>query len=152
MQMYDVGMTSLFAQEAYSLAELADILGRDASVSKMLRARGDSMKGKIETVLWDSQQNIFANKFPNNGTFTQHITPTSFYPLALGAGTEEQIHSMLENWFHDSSRFCIAPEGDFHGNDPDVCYWGLPSITADDPTFMKAKFVYWRGYRYVCVR
>jgi putative isomerase len=144
MQLYDVGMTSLFTQEAYSLAELADIVGRDPKVGAMLRARADAMKNKIQTLMWDDQQHIYANLFPNL-TFTKHISPTSFYPLALGAGTKKQVHLMMESWMLNSSRFCIAPNGDFEGNDP-ACYWGLPSISADDPAYMQGGFIYWRGY------
>ncbi|CAB9504969.1 Trehalase [Seminavis robusta] len=145
MQLYDVGMASLFAQEAYSLGELADIIGRDPKLGTMLRKRADDMRDKIQKLLWDSQQRAFANLYPN-GTFSHHISPTSFYPLGLGAASDEQVQSMMGSWMLNSSRFCITPEGDFQGNDPNVCYWGLPSISADDPTYMKANFIYWRGY------
>ena len=43
----------------------------------------------------------------------------------------------------NSSRFCLSPSGDFAGNTDD-CYWGLPSISADDPAF--PQLGYWRGY------
>ena len=33
MQLYDVGMTSMFVQEAFSLAELAQVIGRPQSLS-----------------------------------------------------------------------------------------------------------------------
>ena len=136
-------MASLFVQEAYCLADLAEIIGRDPGLSNMLRGRANSMAAKIQKLLWDDTQQTFANKF-TNGTFTHHISPTSFYPLALGASSE-QAETMIHKWLFNSSRFCITPGGDFQGNDP-KCYWGLPSISADDPTYMNAKFIYWRGY------
>ena len=135
MQLYDVGMSSLFVQEAYSLAELATAIGRDAALVEMLLARGDAMRDKIGTELWDAENQIFSNKFPN-GTFYPHITPTSFYPMFTGAATKEQAELMVNAWLLNSSRFCISPDGDFAGNDPNRCYWGLPSINADDPAFM----------------
>ena len=135
MQLYDVGMSSLFVQEAYSLAELADAIGRDAQVGTRLRARGDAMRDKIRSELWDPNQQVFANRFPN-GTFSNRISPTSFYPLLIGAASEEQAETMVYHWLLNSSRFCISPNGDFHGNDPNRCYYGLPSISADDPAFM----------------
>ena len=135
MQLYDVGMSSLFVQEAYSLAELAIAIGRDSSLVEMLRARGDAMRDKISAELWDPQQQAFVNRFPN-GTFVRHVTPTSFYPIFAGAATKEQGELMVMTWLMNASRFCISPNGDFAGNDPDGCYWGLPSVSADDPAFM----------------
>lgn len=135
MQLYDVGMSSMFVQEAYSLAELAAVIGRKPELVNMLRARGDAMRDKIASHLWDDESQIFVNRFPN-GTFYRHVSPTSFYPLFTGAATAEQADIMVQSWLLNSSRFCISPEGDFAGNDPDRSYWGLPSISADDPQFM----------------
>ena len=42
-----------------------------------------------------------------------------------------------------SSRFCVAPNGDFAGNS-EACWWGLPSISADDAAF--PALGYWRGF------
>ena len=135
MQLYDVGMSTLFVQEAYSLAELAEAIGRDEEVAAMLRTRGDETRDKIQSELWDEEQQVFANRFPN-GTFSKRISPTSFYPLLIGAASEEQAEAMVYHWLFNSSRFCISPNGDFDGNDPDGCYYGLPSVSADDPAFM----------------
>ncbi|CAB9497409.1 Trehalase [Seminavis robusta] len=144
MNLYDVGMSSLFAQEAYSLAELAEAIGKDPKLVQMLRKRGDTIRDKIQTELWDESQQAFVNRF-TNGTFYRRVSPTSFYPMMAGAATQEQVESMVGAWLLNSSRFCIAPNGDFDGNDPKGCYWGLPSISADDPAFM-AGDNYWRGY------
>lgn len=146
MQLYDVGMSSLFAQEAYSLAELADAIGKDPQVGIELRKRGDTMRDLIWQHMWDPKREIFANRFVLNNSFVQHVAPTSFYPMALGAGNKEQTNHMVESWLLNSTRFCISPKGDFEGNDPNACYWGLPSISADDSTYMVNRWVYWRGY------
>jgi hypothetical protein len=50
---------------------------------------------------------------------------------------------MATEWLLDNKRFCIAPNGDYAGND-DTCYWGLPSIQASDPAY--PPLGYWRGY------
>lgn len=44
----------------------------------------------------------------------------------------------------NSSRFCVSPKGDFSGNNATWCYWGLPSVSADDPAF--PQLGYWRGF------
>jgi len=43
MQMYDVGMTSMWVQEAFALAELARLIGRPTELSAMLDARAKAV-------------------------------------------------------------------------------------------------------------
>ena len=85
MKIYDVGMSSLVANEAYSLAQLADAVGIHSEKAKLLRTRGDKLRDNIWRNLWDPKRNIFANRFKNL-SFVQPITPTSFYPLILPPG------------------------------------------------------------------
>jgi hypothetical protein len=140
MQLYDVGMTSLFTMEAEALAELADAIGRPEGAA--LRKRADSMRSLLMSELWDAESGIFANKRPN-GSFYRHISPTSFYPLLTKGPSITQAEEMVSRWLTNRSRFCISPNGDFVGNSDD-CYWGLPSISADDAAF--AGLGYWRGF------
>ena len=141
MQLYDVGMSSMFVQECYALAELAALTNRSAAGAEM-QARGDAMAAKVAAQLWDGDAGTFSNRFPN-GTFYPRISPTSFYAMQARAPTDAQAKAMATNWLMNASRFCVAPAGDFVGND-DSCYWGLPSISADDAAF--PALGYWRGY------
>ena len=146
MQLYDVGMTSMWVQEAFALAKLAVVAGRPQSLADMLNARGKAMAQKISDNLWDEDLGIFVNRFSadhNNGSFYEHVSPTSFYALQAHAATDDQAARMAENWMLNSSRFCVAPNGDYAGN-RDTCYWGLPSIEASDPAY--PPLGYWRGY------
>ena len=140
MQLYDVGMTSMVAQEAAALADLADILGRPEA--PMLRARSASFTNLLATHLWHDDLGIFVNKFPNN-TFYERISPTSFYPLQVKAATDTQADTMVSEWLLSPEHFCISPTGDMAGNHDD-CYWGLPSIQRSDVAF--PPLGYWRGY------
>lgn len=63
--------------------------------------------------------------------------------MLSGGPSEARVERMMNEWLMNSSRFCIAPAGDFAGN-RDACYWGLPSIEASDPAF--PALGYWRGY------
>merc|ERR1719356_1669031 len=135
-------MSSMFVQDASSLAELARIIGRSEGVVKKLEARAEDMRQRIATNLWDFEGGIFTNMFPN-GTFYRRISPTSFYALLAGAATDEQAATMASNWLMSPEHFCVAPNGDFAGN-KDACYWGLPSIQASDASF--PPLGYWRGY------
>eukprot|EP01062_Namystynia_karyoxenos_P016792 TRINITY_DN16186_c0_g1_i1.p1 TRINITY_DN16186_c0_g1~~TRINITY_DN16186_c0_g1_i1.p1 ORF type:complete len:784 (+),score=289.83 TRINITY_DN16186_c0_g1_i1:70-2352(+) len=140
MGLYDVGMTSMFTMEAEALAELADAVGRSEGAA--LRQRAAAMRKLLLADLWDDVSGTFVNKFPN-GSFYRRVTPTSFYPLLTKGPSAEQAESMMSKWMMNRTRFCITPNGDFAGNSDD-CYWGLPSISADDPAF--PPLGYWRGY------
>ena len=135
MQLADVGMSSMVAQEAYALSKLAAAIGRPEG--PMLKARGDALSAAIAKHLWMAHDGIFTNLFAN-GTFYPRRSPTSFYAMQAGAATDAQATTMM-----NSSHFCIAKGGDFKGNS-DTCYWGLPSIEASDPAF--PALGYWRGY------
>jgi len=141
MEMYDVGMASMFVQEAESLATLATMLGRDAEATK-LRARAAAQRKLIAANLWDSEGGIFTNRFWN-GSFYRRISPTSFYSMMATAATDAQAEAMVTGWLLSPDHFCVAPNGDFAGNSDD-CYWGLPSIQKADPAF--PPLGYWRGY------
>lgn len=143
MQLYDVGMSALFVQDSYALAELARIIGCDQKLSDKLWLDGKMMADRIQKHLWDPEGRIYTNRFLN-GTFYRHVSPTSFYSMAAGAASDKQAEMMADAWLMNASRFCISPTGDFRGNSEDGCYWGLPSISADDVAF--PRLGYWRGY------
>ena len=151
MQMYDVGMTSLYIQECDYLSKLALIINDHKGYEEM-KHRANAMRYKLLHHLWDPNQMIFANRHPN-GTFSNRISPTSFYPL--GVLDPNDIHgkasNMINHWFFNNSRFCIDGnlnddyiEDDGSNRNDDDCWWGLPSISADDPAF--SALGYWRGY------
>merc|ERR1711985_209679 len=123
-----------------ALASLAKAIGRQEG--PMLQARADAMRSLIVNHLWDETNGNYANLFPN-GTFSRRLSPTSFYALQTRGPSNAQAERMTTEWLTNASRFCITPKGDFTGN-TDSCYWGLPSIEADDAAF--PKLGYWRGY------
>jgi len=132
MQLYDVGMTSLVLQECESLIELASMTDRNTNdLKKRARILRQSLRK-----LWDADDGIYTNMFVN-GTFYKRRSPTSIYPLLSKVPTDDQVEFMVEHWLTNSTRFCI-------GLRTVDCWWGLPSISADDPAF--PKLGYWRGY------
>ena len=48
--------------------------------------------------------------------FNRRVSPTSFYPMMSGVATEARAASMMSGWLLNSSRFCVAPSGDFKGD------------------------------------
>eukprot|EP01047_Picozoa_sp_COSAG01_P060953 COSAG01_NODE_7542_length_3158_cov_2.027460_1_plen_334_part_00 len=151
---YNVGQTSMVMMELESLATLGDVIGRSDEAVE-LRARASVLKAKTQR-LWDEEYGVFVSRFasgscPANLTlcdnehgFYRRISPTSVWPMLAGVATKQQAETMMQAWMLNSTRFCITPAGDFKGNDPAACYWGLPSISADDPAF--PPLGYWRGF------
>jgi hypothetical protein len=145
MPLYDVGMTSLLVSEAEALVELAVILGRNETAT-MLRKRCADMRVLVQAHLWNEQLGIYANKFSGNSSFYPRISPTSFWPLFARAANESQAKRMMAEWLHSPTRFCVSKTGDMAGNN-DMCYWGLPSISADDGAGVMTNHLgYWRGF------
>ena len=90
-------------------------------------------------------QGAFANRFAN-GTLHRRRSPTCVYPLLAGAAGAPQAEALAQRWLLNASRFCLNPQWP-RGN-TDVCYWGLPSISADDAAYLvhdHNRRVYWRG-------
>ena len=145
MPLYDIGMTALLVSEAEALALLADVLERHDTAT-MLRERCENMRALMRQHLWHDGLGIYSNKFSGNDSFYPRISPTSFFPLFARAPTDDQATRMMQNWLMNATRFCISPNGDGAGNTDD-CYWGLPSISADDPAgVLEGDLGYWRGF------
>merc|ERR1712232_342029 len=144
-ELYDVGMSSMVAMELLALANLARTAFDPprAKDAELLTARANEMQALIQEHLWDDANGAFVNKFSTNASFYRRISPTSFYPLLARAATDDQAERIVKSWLTNRSRFCVSPEGDFVGNS-DTCYWGLPSIAADDVAY--PPLGYWRGY------
>ena len=141
MQLYDTGMASMHIMDTDALAALAKLIGRPEAT--MLQKRADEMRALIEAHLWDDEAGIYTNVFSANQSFNKRYSPTNFYPMIGKGPSNEHVDRMSTQWLMNSTRFCISPTGDFAGN-TDECYWGLPSISADDPAF--PALGYWRGF------
>lgn len=138
MQLADVGASSLFVADADALAGLAAAINRTADAAT-LSARADAVRTQIAAQLWDESRGTFVNTFPN-GTHSGRVSPTSFYALAARAATDAQAARMATAWALNASRFCLSST--WPAGVTDDCYWGLPSISADDPAFPAGG--YWR--------
>ena len=141
MQAYDVGMSSLFVAEAAAVATLARAVGRDADAAA-LEAQAAQVRALIASTLWDEGAGTFKNFITANNTLSTRVSPTSFYALAAHAATDAQAARMATEWATNASRFCLSAS--WPAGVGDGCFWGLPSISADDPAF--PALGYWRGF------
>ncbi len=127
MKMNDIGLNSLYAVDAESLAKIAAILG-DTDSSRRYEAEYEVMKQRINASLWNEKDGIYEDRHWN-GEFTHRIAPTSFYPLLAGIATPAQAGRMVKEHLLNPKEF-----------------WGkyvIPTIARDDPAFPDQ--FYWRG-------
>lgn len=79
------------------------------------------------------------NDRPGGAKLSAHLT----YRLSGGPASDQQIEAAQDGagplWNLSASLGWTLPL-------PDACYWGLPSVSFDDPAFgSPGSFVYWRG-------
>eukprot|EP01084_Bolivina_argentea_P096645 173745_1 len=141
MELYDVGMTAMFINELQRLTALGEAINVSSDVIRTLNERYSFMVNATLNELWDDSNGIFVNKFSRNDTFYFRISPTSFYPLMSGEPTVKQAEMMVTNYLLSPDYFCISET--WPNNQSDECYYGLPSISRNDPAFKSQN--YWRG-------
>lgn len=115
LEVWDVGLNSLYIADCKALTEIANVLGRRTE-SNELKKRAESYQKNLER-LWDEQKGIYVNVLSDTEEKIMHISPTSFYPLIAGAPSEKRAIQMIEQ----------------HLLNPNVFWktWALPSLAAD---------------------
>ncbi|HZZ58172.1 MAG TPA: trehalase family glycosidase [Opitutaceae bacterium] len=127
MLLADVGLMSLYVADCDALADLADVLGRQAEAAE-LRRRSAAFSAKLAT-LWDDRRGLYLNRDLRTGLASERIAPTNFYPLLTGVPTPAQARRMIgEHLFNPA---------EFWGQ------WVLPATPRNDPAFRDQW--YWRG-------
>jgi hypothetical protein len=127
MDLDDVGLNSLYALDAESLAQLAAILGKEDE-RRALQADYERMKQLVRDKLWNETDGIYENRFWN-GQFSKRLSPSSFYPMLAGIATPQQARRMVNEHLLNPREF-----------------WGeyvVPTTSRSDPGF--ADQYYWRG-------
>jgi hypothetical protein len=127
MDLDDVGLNSLYALDAESLAELAGLLGKDDD-RRVFQADYEKMKQLVREKLWNETDGIYENRFWN-GQFSKRLSPTNFYPMLAGIATPEQARRMVNEHLLNPREF-----------------WGeyvVPTASRSDSAF--ADQYYWRG-------
>ena len=133
MQLYDVGMTSLFIAACRSLLQLSNITGVGLEYSADLTAKADEM-GKLAEQLWDDRQGLYVNVRAKDGEFSRRLSPTSFFPLIAGLPSVAQAEVMVLQHLQNPDEFCVGL--DCQGQP-------LPSIARSDLNYTDQS--YWRG-------
>lgn len=115
----DVALTSYYALMAQTMAELADVLGRDDD-ARRYRALFDDVRRAVNETLWNEEQGMYLDRHLD-GRWGEVVTPTIFYPLFGGVATDERARRTVRENLLDPEKF-----------------WGeyaVPSISRDDAEY-----------------
>jgi len=123
-----VDLNSLYALDAWCLAEMASVLGRPVDVERY-RREYERIKTFVNTRLWNEREGFYYDRYWD-GRFSVHKAASSFYPLLARIPDEARAQRMLK-----------------HLLDPKK-FWGdlaIPSISRDDAAFRPGDQQSWRG-------
>jgi putative isomerase len=126
MELYDVGLTSLWAADSVFLAKIARELRKPEEVDR-LEAEARRNVQLIDERLWDEARSIYANRFWD-GRWSDRVSPTSFYPVLTGMVSQERAKRLLDH-LRDPKEFWTE--------------FPIPTVPRADPAF--AEQYYWRG-------
>ena len=110
----DVGMTALWAEDCFTLANVSRRFGHTAFAAE-LEARGAGLVAQINANLWHEEAGIYVNKNWQTNSWVENsqkgngltIAPTNFYPMIAGAPTDAQVERMLSRWLTNTSEFAV---------------------------------------------
>jgi len=123
-----VDLSSLYALDAWCLAEIASVLGRPVDVERY-RGQYEKMKTLVNTKLWNEKEGFYFDRYWD-GRFSIHKAASAFFPLIARIPDEARAQRMLKRLL-DPKQFW----GDFV----------IPSISRDDPAFRPESQQSWRG-------
>jgi len=127
MEQEDVGLNSFFVLDAWALAEIAHIIGRNSEEEK-LRRESAEMGDRINQMMWSEEDGLYLNR-KWDGTFNRRISTTNFYPMLAGIASPDRAQRMVQHYLLNPQKF-----------------WGeyvIPTTPRDDPAFGDNN--YWRG-------
>ena len=122
LEMYDVGLNSLYIADCNALAELAAKLDKK-SEERELRSRAKQYTTNLER-LWDESSGVYLNLRADNGDFIPQQGATLFYSLLTDAPPESRVTSLVDNQLSNTDHF----GGDFV----------IPTINKQDAAFVPA--------------
>ena len=121
-----VDLNSLYALDAWCLAQMARILGKREDYENYL-SEYERIKKLVNTYLWDEWEGFYLDRHWN-GEFSERKAASNFYPLIARIPDSKRALQMIRH-LQNSSEF-----------------WGeyvIPTISRDDPAFSDQE--YWRG-------
>jgi hypothetical protein len=126
LNLNSVDLNSLYALDAWCLAQIANILNRTADHQSYL-SEYEAMKELINNSLWDEKEGFYFDRFWD-GRFSKKKAAANFFPLVAHIPDQKRAVRMIKH--------LLNPEE----------FWGdfvIPTISRDDPAYKDQQ--YWRG-------
>jgi glycogen debranching enzyme len=126
LMMNSLDLNSLYALDAWCLAEIARILKNEREFSDY-RSEYVNIKNLINTQLWNETEGFYFDRYWDGG-FSEKKAASNFYPLIARIPDRQRALLMIKH---------LLKEKEFWGE------FVIPTISRDDPAFKKQD--YWRG-------
>lgn len=126
LNMNCVDLNSLYALDAYCLAEIARILKREAEFTNYMKEY-ETLKELINRRLWNETEGFYFDRYWD-GHFSDKKAASNFYPLLAKIPDQEKALLLVRHLLNEKE------------------FWGeyvVPTISRDDPAFKDQQ--YWRG-------
>ncbi len=126
LNMNSVDLNSLYALDAWCLAQIANILNYAADHQSYL-SEYEAMKELINNNLWDDKEGFYFDRFWD-GRFSKKKAAANFFPLVAHIPDQKRAVRMIKH--------LLNPEE----------FWGdfvIPTISRDEPAYKDQQ--YWRG-------
>lgn len=126
LEMNCVDLNSLYALDAYCLAQIAGFLGNEAEKKKYL-VEYEKIKRLMNEHLWNEKEGFYFDRHWD-GRFSTRKAAANFFPLIARIPDESRALRLLKHLLNPAE------------------FWGdlvVPTISRDDPAFNDQQ--YWRG-------
>ncbi len=126
LSMNCVDLNSLYALDAFCLAEIARILKKETEFTDYMREY-EYMKELINNNLWNETEGFYFDRYWD-GSFSEKKAASNFYPLLARIPDQERALLLVRHLLNENE------------------FWGeyiVPTISRDDPAFKDQQ--YWRG-------
>lgn len=119
MSLDDIGLTGLYLNDCYCLAEIAEILG-DTENQKDLNERAQALEKALEGV-WDEKTGLYLNRRKDTGELQHRLSPFHFHALFSRKINKERAERIIREHLRNPKEFWTP--------------YILPSIARNDPSY-----------------
>ena len=114
-----IDFAAFLANDMRCLSKIAAIIGKEDE-SALWQARFETIREKINTILWDEEDGFYYDRKLSDGMFHKVKSVSSFIPLFAGVCDEEKARKLVEH-LNNPNEFNTA--------------FPIPTVSADDKTY-----------------
>lgn len=114
-----IDFAAFLANDMRCLSKIAKIIGKDEE-SALWEERFNTIKEKINTILWDEEDGFYYDRKLSDGQFHKIKSVSSFIPLFAGVCDKEKAAKLVEHLLNPNEFNTAFP---------------IPTVSADDKTY-----------------